>query len=119
MRTVFRLTTDESGLRLLALIVYYFTEATDKVNYEEMKRVLTQQGPTGEQIMRTIAVELEEKGRLEGQKETILQLLTVRFGELPAEFVARVRGIEDTAVLDDLVRQTATAVALDDIHLPS
>ncbi len=65
--------------------------------------------------------ELELKGRmagvLEGKRETLLRLLTAKFGPLPASAVTKVEAVTSTSELDMYLDRFVTANSLDDIGL--
>lgn len=90
--TIFRISEDERGLRLLELILYYFTVATDKISPEQLQETLALQGTQGEQLMPTIADIFREEGRLEGRQEgrlegrqELIEEVTTRFRQLVYE----------------------------------
>lgn len=57
-----------------------------------------------------------QEGRLEASLETLLYFLQVSFGPLPAHLLARLRAIEDCAVLRQLVFKAIDATNLDDFQ---
>ena len=58
------------------------------------------------------------EGRVEGQQDTTLRMLSLKFGDLPPSFVTRVQAITDPTLLDNLLVQAMTAETLNDIKLP-
>ncbi len=48
-----------------------------------------------EAMQKTMAQALEEKGKLEGKRETLLQMLCKRFGEVPAAMRTTIETTED------------------------
>lgn len=143
MRQLFTLldTHVEGELRLAKLIVYYFTEATDKVSYADMKQALTLQGASGENMMQTIALELKREGWREGEqaglqiglergeqiglergeqigeliglREAVYQVLWARFGDVPDELWEQVEVLADAQLLRQAAVQAALAPALE------
>ncbi|WP_104987525.1 Rpn family recombination-promoting nuclease/putative transposase [Sorangium cellulosum] len=58
----------------------------------------------------------EREGRLEGQRSTLLKLLRMRFGELPAPVAARVLAA-DAGQLESWTERVLTAPTLDDVMI--
>ena len=54
------------------------------------------------------------RGRAEGRRAMLLKLLRVRFGELPADIIARIEAA-DSAELDVWAEHVVTASSLDDV----
>ncbi|MGH9389539.1 MAG: Rpn family recombination-promoting nuclease/putative transposase, partial [Vicinamibacteria bacterium] len=61
--------------------------------------------------------ELELKGVLKGKRETLLRLLTAKFGPLPEDTVARIAGISSALELDTYLDRVLTANSLQEIGL--
>ncbi len=59
----------------------------------------------------------EQKGRIAGKRETLLRLMQLKFGALPAEVEALLSGIEDPGRLDDLLARIVTATSLGEMGL--
>ncbi|MCT7960641.1 hypothetical protein NG791_08160 [Laspinema sp. D1] len=55
---------------------------------------------------------IQEEAILKTQRENILDLLQVRFGEVPQSLVEAVNGLEDIATLKQLHRQTISVVSI-------
>ncbi len=66
----------------------------------------------------TIAQQLEQKGRQEGRVDTlheaILDLLDIRFGEVPGGLKDAVQDIHDESILRNLHRAAARAASLEE-----
>jgi hypothetical protein len=58
-----------------------------------------------------------EKGHLAGKRETLLNLLTAKFGPLPEVIANRVEARDSAAELDTLLERVLTATSLDDMWL--
>ena len=54
------------------------------------------------------------KARIESRHYSIMNLLTVRFGELPKQVPSRIRSIADFETLESLTVKAAIAESLDD-----
>ena len=123
IRTIFQLSGDESGLQLLELIVYYFTQATEKLDRQIVQTILAEQGQAGEMIMQSVGMEWKQEGIREGiqegRREGLLQLLIIKFGKLPAALISQIQVIKDLDMLDELMRQAVHAESLDDIQIGS
>ena len=67
--------------------------------------------------MPTLAEKWVEEGLQQGQvraaREAVIDALEARFGEVPAEVVDRVQGVEDLAKLKVLLRQAVRAESLE------
>jgi len=70
---------------------------------------------------RTIAEDLIERGRAEGERKTaratLIRLLRVRFGELPDDVVAIVEACDDLERLNTWLDRVVTAATLDDVGI--
>jgi hypothetical protein len=54
-----------------------------------------------------------EEGRVETARESIIEVLEVRFGEIPSTIVEQINGIQDVTVLKELHRQAIATSSLD------
>ena len=78
---------------LLNLIEKYFELA--KAERKKLERELSRERYREVKEMQpTWAEKIEEKGRKEGKRDALLQLLTSKFGPLPEETISRVRAVE-------------------------
>jgi hypothetical protein len=59
-----------------------------------------------------IQEEAREQGRQEGMVESLLQILQIRFGELPPEVLEAVNGIEEMDILNPLLEQAIAIASL-------
>ena len=57
------------------------------------------------------------KGLLQGKRETLLRLLTTKFGPLPATAVTQIEAVSSTSELDTYLDRFVTATSLDEIGL--
>jgi hypothetical protein len=57
------------------------------------------------------------KGVLQGKRETLLRLLTAKFGPLPASVVHQIEAVTSTSELDTYLDRFVDANSLDDIGL--
>jgi hypothetical protein len=55
----------------------------------------------------------QQKGLQEGRQEAILDLLSVRFGDVPVPVVERVKALHEEAVLRRLLREAALLPSLE------
>ena len=129
----FRLSSQRTGLEYVRTIMYYLSDATEKVTREDLEEVLLRQGAEGEQVMATIAQEyiqegiqlgikqgleqgLEqgiEQGRIQNLQDNILDLLDIRLGAVSDEVAEGVTAVTDTAILRQLHREAATAATIE------
>ncbi len=59
----------------------------------------------------------EERGIVKGTRQALLNLMRVKFGELPEQVEAKVRSITDEEMLDTLLERILTAATLGDMKL--
>lgn len=116
----------ESGIEAVSQIFRYITLVCNGLHYDQFRAKLREYLPEAERPAMTIAEELMQKGhaegrkvgRAEGQVALLVKLLTHKFGDLPAEYRARL----DAATTDLLehyaerllVVSTLAAVFADD-----
>ena len=131
--TIFKIRESEQGLHLIGLIVYYFGYATQKIEVNEMKRVLKYHEGWGEPVVGSLAhhykmLGLEEgrqegrqKGREEGREEgreqgitqSIIDILTSKFNELPSTLHTQIQQINSLDILRQATVQAASADTID------
>ena len=68
-------------------------------------------------MAQTAAELLIEQGIVEGKQASILQLLRIRFQNVPETFTERITSIENLSHLDMLLEQAMTAQSLDEIQV--
>ena len=78
MDLVFQLRNQQTGLEYIRTILYYLSEATERVSREELQKALLRQGTQGENVMATIAQEFIQQGIELGIKQGIEQ--SIRHG---------------------------------------
>jgi predicted transposase/invertase (TIGR01784 family) len=66
MDLVFQLRNQQTGLEYIRTILYYLSEATERVSREELQKALLRQGTQGENVMATIAQEFIQQGIEQG-----------------------------------------------------
>jgi hypothetical protein len=112
----------ESGLdpelqRLLLDVVETYFELDDE-RKEELRRLLaTEEYRNMQDIEMTYFDKLEEKGREAGKRETLLRLLTAKFGPLSEAVILRVNAIQSGNELDLCLERLLTAHSLDELGL--
>lgn len=76
--------------------------------------------PREEVMQRLVDVEMTwgERLRAEGERKMLLRLLTLMFGEVPADLVERISTITDEAVLATLAQQILTIKRIEDLVIP-
>ncbi|MFT3770748.1 MAG: Rpn family recombination-promoting nuclease/putative transposase [Minicystis sp.] len=107
------------GLRALAALFKYILTVNPEAKPDEVRKLLP--GTVEEVVMNWYQEQFElsrkageREGERKGQQALVLKLLRLRFGELPAEVVARV-GEADTALLDHWAERVLTATRLDEV----
>ncbi len=68
-------------------------------------------------MVKTIAEDLMDRGRLETARATLIRLLGVRFGEIPEETVAIIQAASDLERLNTWLDRFATADSLEDVGI--
>lgn len=97
-----------SGLEALSQLLRYIANVCEGLHYKDFCAKLREHLPEAEGPLMTVAEELMQKGRVEGRAEgrvegrvegraegqvaLLVKLLTHKFGELPAEYRARLEG---------------------------
>jgi flagellar biosynthesis/type III secretory pathway protein FliH len=122
---MFRLKDQRTGLEYIRTIMYYMSDATERVKREDIEQALLRQGAEGERVMATIAQEyiqegfeqgLEqgiEQGRIQNLQDNILDLLDIRLGLVSQEVEEKVTAVTDTTILRQLLREAATAATIE------
>jgi predicted transposase YdaD len=105
VETYFRLDAEErEGFRqLLTRKEYRKMQEMEMTYFDELEERARQKG--------------REEGREAGKRETLLRLLTAKFGPLPEAVVLRVSALESGNELDRCLELLLTARALDDLGL--
>ena len=70
-------------------------------------------------VARKLAQKEREKGLLEGKRGTLLRLLSLKFGSVPAEVVKAIRALETADEIGALLDRVLTATTLDEMNLGS
>jgi len=121
VRLMFRLKDQRTGLEYIRTIMYYMSDATERVKREDIEQALLRQGAEGERLMTTIAQEYIqegiqqgikqglEQGRIQNLQDNILDLLDIRLGLVSQEVEEKVTAVTDTTILRQLHREAATA----------
>ena len=111
LRAVRELRASSGGLEALAVIVRYFALVTRQQTAENVVKMMLAGAPALEATMTTLAerwmaegrAEGEARGRLQGQRDLLAQLLSAKFGDLPEPARKRIA----TATEADLACWTA------------
>lgn len=61
---------------------------------------------------------LRAEGKVEGERQMLLHLLSLMFGTLPSDLVTQINMIDDEATLNQLAQQIVTIERLDQLVLP-
>ncbi|MCB8945119.1 MAG: Rpn family recombination-promoting nuclease/putative transposase [Ardenticatenaceae bacterium] len=120
VRLLFQLSNQQTGLEYIHTILYYLSDATDKLTRAELGQAIRQQGREGEQVMATIRQEYVqegmqlglEQGRIEALQNSILDLLDIRFEEVDEEVEEEITAVTHIPLLRQLNREAATAVSM-------
>ena len=110
---VFRLSSQRTGVEYIRTIMYYMSDATEKVTREDFEEVLRRQGAEGERVMATIAQEYIregfEQGRINMLQEDVLDLLHIRFEQVGTAVREQITAVTSITTLRQLHREAATA----------
>lgn len=78
-----------SGIEAVAQLFRYFALVCEDLHFDQFRATLREQLPETERPAMTMAEELMQKGRVQGQVTLLAKMLTRKFGDLPAEYRAR------------------------------
>jgi hypothetical protein len=107
---------DARKFLLVNIIESYFELAANEE--EDFHRLLLKAEYREAQKMElTWADKMKEEGRLAGKRETLLQLLSKKFGPLPEEATTRVNTLESIDELDAYLDRVLTASSLEEMGL--
>ena len=121
---IFQLRKQQTGLEHIRTILYYLSEATDRVSREELQKALLRQGKQGENVMATVAQEFIqqgveqgiekgiEQGIEQGVEKSIRRVLRRRFGDVPEEINKQLAGLT-AAELEEMLDTAVVAPDLD------
>jgi hypothetical protein len=111
--------TKRRGLEYLETMLKYILHAspTDAISYEELTRTVSEVFPhIGGTVMPTIADVLREEGVVRTAREAVLEILEVRFGDVPLALKEDIQEISDPAFLKHLHRQAIQIQSLKDFE---
>jgi hypothetical protein len=94
------------------------TEAQEEsMNQEILDELFEIEETWGDKLRREGREEGREEGQIVGKRALILRMLTLVFGELPAEATRYVNGITEDATFDQLTQRMLAAQRLEDVIL--
>ena len=123
---IFRAAVEGSGFDALIRILMYISESVEQVSLDDLQWTGDSVGVSAEEVAMTLAEKLRqegreqgrEQGRKEGRKEgrvqTLLRLLALRFGNVPAQVAARLKEAK-LADLELMTERVLTAATLDEV----
>jgi hypothetical protein len=85
-----------SGIEAVGQVFRYFAFVCEELHFDEFRAKLRDQLPETERPAMTMAEELMQRGRAQGQVTLLMKMLTGKFGTLPAEYRTRL----ETATTD-------------------
>jgi predicted transposase/invertase (TIGR01784 family) len=100
-----------SGIEAVGQIFRYFALVCEDLHFDEFRAKLREQLPETERPAMTMAEELIQKGRAQGQITLLVKQLTRKFGDLPAEYRARLEAAT-TDLLEHYAERLLGAVTL-------
>jgi hypothetical protein len=116
----------DGKMRLTSIVTYLMTVNIGELAETDLEPVIGQLGPQAQEVVVTIAERLEARGqargealgeargKAEGRAETLLELLAVKFGPLPARITAIVQAA-DLPQLREWTTRVLGANNLDDL----
>ena len=127
------LSDKKRALDFVETIIRYVINASDEVSLKDLKTIIEQsyfQKKEGE--LMTIAEQLRregherglqkgreqglEEGQLEATRDSVLSNLEVRFGIIPQDIVKELKGIDEIAVLRQLLKQAVVVGSLEEFR---
>jgi len=116
-----RLARQQKRLALIAdVMAYHRRPPAERETISGIISDITPRLPALEEVnvvAQTIVEYYLEQGLQRGRQDTLLHLLTHRFGAVPPDLTEKVRSIRDLARLDDLLVRLVDAAGLDDLGL--
>jgi predicted transposase/invertase (TIGR01784 family) len=88
--------TAPSGIEAVGQLFRYFAFVSEELRFDDFRAKLREQLPETERPAMTMAEELMQRGRAQGQITLLVKMLTRKFGDLPAEYRSRL----ETATTD-------------------
>lgn len=119
----FRETFSRTEMEYLETMLRYVTQAAEKVSEAELAQAVRTAFPReiGGDIMSTLAEMWMERGLERGLEQatqnSVIEVLGIRFGNVPEEIVAAVSQIHDLNTLKSLFRQAVTVDSLTTFRL--
>ena len=117
VRLAQNLKNEVTGVDYFYAILYYVSQATDRVDSQDLREALQKNGQKGDSDMATIAQMFREEGRVEGRVEALhssmINILMLRFGQLPYGLENDIRRVLDTAVLQELTASAAISMTIE------
>jgi Putative transposase, YhgA-like len=121
LRRVIESGVDEAILYLLVNVIetYFPLTGAELERFEQLVSRKEYRNVQEDEL--TWADRIHEKGReagvIEGKRESLLKLLTAKFGSLPAETTSRVQNFVSGTDLDRYLEQAATSTSLEEVGL--
>jgi predicted transposase/invertase (TIGR01784 family) len=104
-----------SGIEAVSQVFRYFAFVSEELRFDDFRAKLREQLPETERPAMTMAEELMQRGRVQGRAEgqvtLLVKMLTRKFGDLPAEYRARLE-TATTDLLEHYAERLLGAVTL-------
>jgi predicted transposase/invertase (TIGR01784 family) len=98
---------------MIELLVRYILDADiDKTDFD--RKVMTVTNPDLRSNAMTLAQQFRQEGRQEGRQEDVIEVLDIRFGEVPQGLKEAILGIREEIALRALHRAAVQAASLED-----
>jgi hypothetical protein len=110
------------GAESMDKLVRYITLANEHISWDDFRATIHQHAPEVEEATMTIAEQLiaqgEAKGLTKGQAHLLRKLLTLKFGEIPSDYRARLANAS-LVELDVWAERVLSAASLDEVFADS
>lgn len=117
MRRVATGELDDAREFLLVNIIKTYCELSDEQNERYERLIAREEYRNVQDLELTWADKLLLKGELKGRRETLLRLMTQKFGPLSDRVTQRVEAYESVGELDACLERILTATSLEDLGL--
>jgi predicted transposase YdaD len=103
------------GLAALEALLRYLVATHERLSVQDVGEILEEAtGPQAREVVVTVFDEIEQRGERRGRAQTLLDLLALRFGAVPAKVSARILAAEED-VLTSWTTRVLSAPTLKDV----
>ncbi len=102
------------GIEAVRVLMRYLALVNEQDSWQEFLAKIREAAPAAEEVIMTAAEHLRAEGRVEGQATMLSKLLTLKFGELPVEYQARLTNASN-AELERWAERVLAVATIDDV----